>query len=68
MTKLEDITKAIEQLPPDELKRFRAWFEEMQARLWDEEIERDIIAGKLDWLAEEAIAEQKAGKSKVLPD
>jgi len=68
MTKLEDITKAVEQLSPEELQQFRAWFAELQARMWDEQIERDIKAGKLDWLAAEAIAEQKAGRARMLPD
>ena len=61
MTKLEDIEMAVEQLSPDELAKFRAWFDELQARLWDQQIERDMKAGKLDWLADEAAAEHAAG-------
>jgi hypothetical protein len=57
MTKLEDIEKAVEQLSQDELARFRAWFDELQARRFDDRLERDIEAGKLDWLAEEALLE-----------
>ena len=67
MTKLEDIEAAVEQLPPDELKRFRAWFDELQARLWDQQIEQDIKAGKLDWLADEARAAHAAGRTKPMP-
>ena len=48
MTKLEDIVAAVERLSPEELDRFRAWFDELQARQWDEKIEKDIKAGKLD--------------------
>ena len=66
MTKLEDIEKAVEQLPPEELAKFRAWFEDMQSRLWDAQIERDAKAGKLDWLAKEAASEHNAGLSKKL--
>ena len=66
MTKLEDITKAVEQLEPEEMARFRAWFEELQSRLWDEQIERDSKAGKLDWLIDEARAEHAAGKTRKL--
>lgn len=61
MTKLEDITKAVEQLSPEELARFRDWFEELQARIWDEQIEGDMRLGKLDFLVEEAEAEHAAG-------
>ena len=62
MTKIEDIEKAVEQLPPEELARFRAWFEEFDARLFDERIERDAEAGKLDELIAEARANHEAGR------
>ncbi len=67
MTKLEDIEKAVEQLSPEELAKFRAWFEELEAKHFDAHIERDIKAGKLDWLAEEARAEHAAGRTRKLP-
>ncbi len=54
MDNLEDLKKAVERLPPEELSKFREWFEELQARLWDAQIERAVAAGKLDWLAQEA--------------
>jgi hypothetical protein len=66
MTKLEDIEAAIAGLSPRELARLRAWFEEFDARVFDEKIERDANAGKLDHLAAEALAEHKAGRSKKL--
>ena len=59
----EDIEKAVEQLPPRELARFRAWFEAFDADRFDAAIERDAHAGKLDGFAEEAIAAHRAGKS-----
>jgi hypothetical protein len=62
----EDIEKAVEQLPPRELARFRAWFEAFDASQFDAVIERDALAGKLDGLAEEALAEHRAGGSREL--
>jgi hypothetical protein len=62
MTELAQIQKAVEQLSEDELRQFRAWFEELQARLWDEQIERDFASGKLDGRAERWRADHKAGK------
>jgi hypothetical protein len=67
MTKLEDITKAVEQFSPEELAQFREWFEELQARLWDEQIEADTKAGKLDFLLEKAHADYEAGLSLPMP-
>ncbi|MFZ1103097.1 MAG: hypothetical protein WAN86_09715 [Hyphomicrobiaceae bacterium] len=61
MSKIEDIQEAIEQLSADDLARFREWFEEFEARLFDEQIERDVKAGKLDKLIAEARANYKAG-------
>jgi hypothetical protein len=66
MTTTEDIEKAVEQLAPRELARFRAWFETFDAERFDEEIERDAKAGKLDALADEAIAAHRAGRSRDL--
>jgi hypothetical protein len=66
MTTAEDIEKAIEQLDPRELARFRAWFEVFDAKLFDAAIERDADAGKLDAFAEEALAAHRAGRSREL--
>jgi hypothetical protein len=66
MTTAEDIEKAVEQLPPRELARFRAWFEAFDAEQFDAAIERDAHAGKLDVHAEEALAAHRAGRSRDL--
>ena len=66
MTTAEDIEKAIEQLAPRELARLRAWFEAFDAEQFDAAIERDVGAGKLDALAEEALAAHRAGRSRDL--
>jgi hypothetical protein len=66
MTSAEDIEKAVEQLAPRELARFRAWFEAFDARQFDAAIERDARAGKLDAHAEEALASHRAGRSREL--
>lgn len=66
MSNAEDIEKAVEQLTPHELARFRAWFEVFDARQFDAAIERDAHAAKLDVLAEEALAAHHAGRSREL--
>ena len=62
MTKLEDIEAAVERLSPEELKKFRTWFDELQAHQWDEKIENDIKAGKLDKHTAKWRADYRAGK------
>jgi hypothetical protein len=66
MTTAEDIEKAVEKLAPRELARFRAWFEAFDLQQFDDAIERDARAGKLDAHAEEALAAHRAGHSREL--
>jgi hypothetical protein len=66
MTKIEDIEKAVERLSPEELTRFRVWFEEFDARMFDEKIARDAKSGKLDGLMAEARANHAAGRREEL--
>jgi len=66
MTTAEEVEKAVEQLAPQELARFRAWFEAFEASRFDAAIERDAAAGRLDAFAEEAIAAYRAGQSRDL--
>jgi hypothetical protein len=66
VTTLEDIEKAVTELPADQLARFRAWFEEFDARQFDQKIERDAKAGRLDRLAEQALADLRIGRVREL--
>ncbi len=61
MSTLEQIEAAILTLPSDEFQYLRQWFLDIDYQRWDEQIQQDIADGKLDLLAEEAIAEFKAG-------
>lgn len=66
MTELEKIEQRIQRLSADELKKFRAWYAEFDARIWDEQIEADANSGKLDKLFSEAVSEYKSGKRREL--
>jgi hypothetical protein len=63
MTKLEDIERAVEQLPPEKLAEFRTWFEEFDAAIFDSKIEHDIRSGKLDRHAEDALHALNEGRT-----
>jgi len=63
---IEDIENAVAKLAPDELAKFRAWFATFDAERFDRKIERDIKAGRLDRLADEALAEFRAGRAREL--
>ena len=66
MTTIEEIEKAVAELPPDQLARFRAWFDEFDAAHFDQKIERDARAGKLDRLAEQALTDFRCGRAREL--
>ncbi|MCA0010508.1 hypothetical protein LB561_03225 [Mesorhizobium sp. B292B1B] len=66
MSKLEQIEKSITELSPEELKAFAAWFEALQADMWDRQIEADARAGRLGKLAEQALADHRAGRTRPL--
>ncbi len=66
MIKIRDIEKTITSLPSQELAEFRNWFLKYDAVKWDKQFENDAKDGKLDKLANKAIADFKNGKCKQL--
>jgi hypothetical protein len=66
MSTVEEITAAIEQLSTEDVARVRAWLAEYAERLWDEQIERDERAGRLDALIDKALEEHRAGRTRPL--
>ena len=63
---VEEIEEEIKQLSQDQLKKFRAWYEEFDSAVWDEQIKKDAESGKLDAIAYEAVKDHKAGKSRKI--
>ncbi len=57
-----EIKSAITLLPRSELVDLGQWFREFEAQVWDAQIEKDVEVGKLDKLAEEALADFEAGR------
>ncbi|PZV39206.1 hypothetical protein [Mesorhizobium kowhaii] len=66
MTKLEQIEKSVAALSPEELKAFASWFEALQADMWDRQIEAEAKSGRFDKLAEQALADHRAGRTRAL--
>ena len=62
--RLEGIQTVVAALPADEFAHFREWVTELQEARFDKTIERDVVAGKLDWLAETAMADYEASRSR----
>jgi hypothetical protein len=64
VTKIEELEKKVEELSRKELSLFREWFAAFDAEIWDRQLESDVAEGKLDDLADEAIAAHKRGDSR----
>ena len=64
MSTVEEITTAIAALPPEQVAQIRAWLDERAEGEWDARIEQDEREGRLNALAERALAEHKAGRTR----
>ena len=62
MGTVQEIQTAVSELSPKELSAFRTWFAEFDAMLWDRQLEKDVAAGRLDALAEEALRDLDDGR------
>ena len=61
MIDLKKIKKEIEKLPESDFAELRRWIAEKDWKNWDNEIENDSHANKLDFLIDEAKKEKKDG-------
>ena len=61
MSTITQIKQVILELPDDEYAELRNWLLELDWERWDREIEEDSAAGKLDFLAAEALAAKENG-------
>ncbi len=66
MTKIEKLEHDVRGLTPKELAKFREWFAAFDAAEWDRQFEADVSAGRLDTLADAALADHRPGRSKKL--
>src|SRR2546428_3832200 len=66
MTKVEKLEREIRSLTAKELATFREWFTSFDAAAWDAQLEADAQAGKLEALADDALADHRAGRPRKL--
>jgi len=63
---VEKLEEAVTDLSPDELDSFAIWFEKYLAEQWDQKIESDAKAGRLDHLIEKAHRDDEKGRTQPL--
>ena len=66
MTTVAEIAGAVKRLPKKDLARFRKWFAEYDAAVWDRQLEDDANLGRLDTVIREVQRDHLAGRTKAL--
>lgn len=66
MRRIEDIERQISELTEREFAELRDWMDRRDAQRWDEQIEEDVAAGRLDALMEAALRDHAAGRTTEL--
>ena len=61
MSTVQEIEEAVSRLSLEELATFREWFSQLDADAWDRQLQRDITAGRLNDLAQEALRDFHLG-------
>lgn len=67
MSRVEEIEAAIDGLPPAEYRRIVQWFRSREQKRWDDQLDSDSSAGKLDVLFDEAESESAEGLLREWP-
>ena len=68
MSTVQEIETAIQKLKPQEIHEVANWLLELREELWDQQIDADAQAGRLDKLAEKALEDYRAGRTKPLDE
>ncbi len=66
MSTVAEMKAAFERLPERDAWELAGWIEQVMEQRWDQQIAEDIAAGRLDKLADQAIAHYQAGRVKPL--
>ena len=67
LVSVEQIKTAIEQLSFEERAELAAWFHGWHDDEWDEQMKRDVAAGKLDHILREVDEDIRAGHLREMP-
>ena len=66
MTKVTELQRAILDLSETEYGEFVRWLRDQDWERWEQEFDRDVQAGKLDSLADEALEARAKGQLEAL--
>jgi hypothetical protein len=61
-----EIEKALQTLPVGDARKIADWLQHYLDEKWDQQMDEDIAAGRLDSLADKALQDYHAGRTKPL--
>jgi hypothetical protein len=67
MSTVQEIEMAIQKLKPQEIHEVADWLQELREGVWDQQIDADAKAGRLDKMIAKAKAGYRAGKATPFP-
>jgi hypothetical protein len=67
MSTVQEIETAIQKLKPQEIHEVADWLQELREELWDQQIDADAKAGRLDKMIAKAKTGYRAGKAMSFP-
>ena len=68
MSTVAEVENALRGMPLPDARSVAAWLQEYLDAQWDRQIDGDIAAGRLDKLAEQSLANYRAGNMKPLDE
>jgi hypothetical protein len=68
MSTVVQIERALQTLPVEDARKIADWLQHYLDEKWDNQIDADIAAGKLDKLADKAMQDYQAGRVKPLDE
>jgi len=66
VSRVQEIAEQLRTLSGPELRELRAWLDEYENQLWEEQFGAEVAAGKWDALTERALKDHRDGKSTPL--
>jgi hypothetical protein len=67
MSRVEELERAIQELPPDEFAQIARRVYGIEQERWEGQLDRDAKLGRLDFLVDEARKDQEAALLKDWP-
>jgi hypothetical protein len=68
MSTVIEIEKALQTLPVEDARKIADWLQHYLDEKWDAQIDEDIASGRLDQLADKAMQDYHAGRTKPLDE